>query len=295
MNDLRTILAIADPNGEGSDLALQRAVDIARASGARILWFGFAHTERLDASLVKPAVMETLRNALLDQKRARMQQALDGIDTLGVDIDLEVMWEKHLASRVSEQVVEQDVDLVIKTGRRSETWLYTPSDWQLLRECPAPVMIVASRSWRKRGRLLVAVDLGAESSAEQEFRELLMEDAAGLAATLGLELHCAYSIEVPTVAADLDLIDRDWYAERVRQKIQPTVEQLAERFDLPLERFHFRTGKPGRTLPSIADQLKADLVVLGTLGRKGIRGKLMGNTAEDVLTRLRTDILAIKP
>ena len=39
----------------------------------------------------------------------------------------------------------------------------------------------------------------------------------------------------------------------------------------------------------------ADVVITGTVGRKGIKGKLMGNTVEGILSRLHTDIIAIKP
>jgi universal stress protein E len=34
---------------------------------------------------------------------------------------------------------------------------------------------------------------------------------------------------------------------------------------------------------------------MGTVGRQGIKAKLLGNTAESVLHHLKTDVLALKP
>lgn len=37
------------------------------------------------------------------------------------------------------------------------------------------------------------------------------------------------------------------------------------------------------------------LVVMGTIGRSGIRGMITGNTAERLLPRLHCSLLAVKP
>ena len=44
---------------------------------------------------------------------------------------------------------------------------------------------------------------------------------------------------------------------------------------------------PENVIPSTAAKYKAGLVVIGTMGRKGIAGKLMGNTAEKILKLLK--------
>jgi nucleotide-binding universal stress UspA family protein len=45
----------------------------------------------------------------------------------------------------------------------------------------------------------------------------------------------------------------------------------------------------------MASELKADLIVVGTVGRRGVEGLLLGNTAESVLTHCDCDVLAVKP
>jgi nucleotide-binding universal stress UspA family protein len=58
---------------------------------------------------------------------------------------------------------------------------------------------------------------------------------------------------------------------------------------------HLLRGSPSREIPALAKRLEADLVVMGTVGRSGIPGLLMGNTAETILYQLDCSVLAIKP
>jgi universal stress protein E len=41
--------------------------------------------------------------------------------------------------------------------------------------------------------------------------------------------------------------------------------------------------------------MKADLIAMGTVGRSGIQGVLLGNTAEKVLATCDASILTVKP
>jgi universal stress protein E len=42
----------------------------------------------------------------------------------------------------------------------------------------------------------------------------------------------------------------------------------------------------------IVNELNADVLVMGTTARKGVKGVVIGNSAERVLTRATSDILA---
>ena len=61
------------------------------------------------------------------------------------------------------------------------------------------------------------------------------------------------------------------------------------------EHIHLREGDPAEEIPSIADKIKAELVVLGTVARTGVKNLVMGGTAERMLQRLNCDVLALKP
>ena len=58
---------------------------------------------------------------------------------------------------------------------------------------------------------------------------------------------------------------------------------------------HVVDGSPEEVIPRIAEQEGIDLIVLGTVGRSGIPGILIGNTAERILTHIDCSVLAVKP
>jgi nucleotide-binding universal stress UspA family protein len=58
---------------------------------------------------------------------------------------------------------------------------------------------------------------------------------------------------------------------------------------------HQSWGTPWQEIRRAAKFLAADLVVIGTVGRSGIQGLLLGNTAEKILDTCDCSILTVKP
>jgi nucleotide-binding universal stress UspA family protein len=54
-------------------------------------------------------------------------------------------------------------------------------------------------------------------------------------------------------------------------------------------------GRASAVIPRFAKKHAVDLVVMGTVGRSGIPGLLIGNTAEQILTHLESSVLTLKP
>lgn len=54
-------------------------------------------------------------------------------------------------------------------------------------------------------------------------------------------------------------------------------------------------GEPPEVIPATAKELHADVLVMGSMGRKGLAGLLMGNTAERVLPRWPGSLMVVKP
>ena len=53
-------------------------------------------------------------------------------------------------------------------------------------------------------------------------------------------------------------------------------------------------GDPSKSIPDFAKRVSADVVVMGTVGRSGFTGLLIGNTAERIFERVDCDVLALK-
>ena len=75
------------------------------------------------------------------------------------------------------------------------------------------------------------------------------------------------------------------------------LNDLLEGYDLQgmNHRVHIIKGEAGRVIPELAERKRADLIVMGTLSRSGVRGFLIGNTAEKILQKVDYSVLAVKP
>ena len=69
----------------------------------------------------------------------------------------------------------------------------------------------------------------------------------------------------------------------------------------PFKNILFFADRSSEVLPApqravkLAEQLPADLIVMGTVGRVGIPGFFIGDTAEEVLQTTRASVLAVNP
>ena len=78
---------------------------------------------------------------------------------------------------------------------------------------------------------------------------------------------------------------------------QTKLEELAERHGVAElgGQTHLIKGAPQEVLPELADRLDINLIVMGTVGRRGLSGLIMGNTAESMMRAVRCSILTVKP
>lgn len=284
---MRHILVIADRESRPAN-ALKRAVALARAGDSRITLVGFVHE---NLSSLDPETAEEVAETLL-RKREGQMRALAAAH--GPRVHCEVVWEKHVARWICARAAQIGADLVIKTGHRTENWHYTPTDWQLLRDCSTPVLIVPEKPWRARGVVLAAIDLGTRTPSKRALNHKVVRAARALADQLGCALHLAHAVPFSQPLRDLGVLDVRKLVSDARARGQSFVEGL-QADGIDVDGMHVKAGAPEKVLASLAADTHAQLVVLGCTGRKALAGRLVGNTAERILRYVRADVLALKP
>lgn len=290
---MKTLLIVMDPHDKHQK-ALSRGIELARATGASLDVVAFVH-EFLDALPNKKDVRERARISLLEMRQAWLDRVVALSDCQDLDIRTSTVWEKHIHVWLIERCQNQPVDAVLKTGNRSETFLYTPTDWHLIRECPAPVMLVADAKWHQASPVLAAVDLSSANPVKQALNHRLIERGFYLAKALGTELHLVHALHTPTLLAELDMIHPATLHQAQQKVLLPKVEHLCNTWHLQPENVHLVSGLAQDVIPRTASKIKADMVIIGTTGKTGLRARVIGNTAEKVLSALKTDVLAMKP
>lgn len=289
------ILVIADRD-DRQQIALRAALELNQGSNAGIAFTGFVYDSMVEQpKLISPTAIRRLQAALLKDKQTWLEAAAARHATEGVVIESRAVWAKDIGEWVKANVKPASCDLIVKSGNRTESLLYTPTDWHLLREATVPTMIVRDKLRRKPGRVLATVDLGADGSVQKALNRRVLADAAAVAAQLGAELHVVYAVPLSALAQDLDLIDSRALERRTHRALAKEIAALALEFGVPEKHIRLKAGPPERVVDGVASKLKVSLVVMGTTGRKGLKGKLMGNTAEKVLHANRANVLAIRP
>lgn len=279
--------------------AVHRGIELARRSGAAVHLVAFVFEAYLDEedgeNKEGKEHIKELKQAIVAEKQKSLDKIINAIDLGNVQLTSEVVWKKRISKWIIKHTNNQQYSLLIKTGHRSESVFYTPSDWRILRKCAIPVMFVAEKRWRSKNNIMCSLDLGSDNKNSYALNLNIIKQGQELAELLNGKLYCCYAISVPTVLVDLDILNKKKIKKKRTEKAHALFAKLASELNLDKDILHTRLGVAEKVIPSIANKLKVQMVVMGTVGRQGIKSKIIGNTAELVMHRLRTDLLAIKP
>ena len=215
------------------------------------------------------------------------------------------------------QVLSEGHDLVIKVPEKL-AWLdrlFGSDDMNLLRECPCPVWLVKPQEEKPYRRILAAVDVDdayppAELNTRHTLNQQILEMAVSLALSDFAELHIVHAWQAIGESAmrgafmhtpEAEIVA---YVEQVRRRHETSLNELMRGITGILgqnaaeylnPQTHLVKGWARKEIPALAKQLKADVLVMGTVARTGVPGFIMGNTAEMILNQIDCSVLAIKP
>ena len=209
-------------------------------------------------------------------------------------VSSDVISTDDISSWVVAACSEKQFDLVIKTGHRTEGLFHTPTDWQLMRQLPCPILITSNHKWKSKQVVLATVDLTAPDLQHKERNEEVLKWTTLMSQTFNYSTHIVYSIPIARPLVELEVVDKNKYLQNKKLESENQLSKLLENFELGQANTQITAGPPDKTIPHVANELKADLVIMGCKGREGIKGFLFGSTAEKVLHHLRTDILLVK-
>jgi universal stress protein E len=284
------MLVTADIND--TCVATPRGLQLAHKLGHAVEVIAFTHAP-MRGMKITASEQKAIKVKLMAAREKAVQARIDKFAKPEQKVSLKVIWEKDLNHWVLKYRAK-GWDMVVKTGQRKAATRLTSVDWQLIRECTAPVLIVAEKKWHRTRPILAAIDLGTTVKEKKLLNQQIIVTAKALAQALDAELKLISVITIPTLLTDLDLIDPIAYVRQEKESMAPALKKLAVANDLPATAFKIKRGPVDKVITSYAAKHRAQLVVMGTVGRSGVRARLLGNTAEAVLQHLKTDVLALK-
>ena len=123
---------------------------------------------------------------------------------------------------------------------------------------------------------------------------LLLKELAGAELTL---LHAWTAFGASVLEPRMSHEDFAAYVDAARQQAETSIRTVTAPLEDRLSGTGIRVveGEAADAIVSFVHRERIDVVVMGTVGRTGVAGLVMGNTAERVLQRLRGSVLAVKP
>jgi universal stress protein E len=296
--DLRRLM-VANDSRDALAAALDKAARIEQASGAEILIVETFYDPIADepAETLPREERDRLVASLRDAEQEALTTAIAPLRERVAALDCRLIWARDADASIVDAATEWRAQLLIKPVSEHHPvadFFHTPLDWALMRHAPCAVLISKASSWAASGRVLAAVDAGDEGHAALN-REILRR-AAALAAILGAELHVATAYpDLGQSPGELQVAD-DFAGIKadMRESRRRTLSGMLEELQIAAAEMHFLEGRPGTLIPGLARRLQATLTVLGTAARRGVAKLVIGNTAEDLIGRLESDLVTVR-
>jgi len=210
-------------------------------------------------------------------------------------LDGEVPWHSVVLHAIA-----NPPDLLVVPARSDDPHGPDSVTQHLIRKCPVPVWSVFPGGTPFPRRALAAVDPGASGSLERDLARRAIELALRIGGRERIELHVAHAWSVPAeslIRSKLGPKRAQAFLDEQRALAHARLGELLEeaRLGSAIAGTHLPAGNPAAAIPALADELQADLVTLGSAGRNGLAGILIGSTAEAIVTRLARSVAVVKP
>lgn len=286
-----TLLIPVDDSG-GADEAANRAFDFARTFGASVHVLHVVDTGSEPVGL-DDEQRDGLRRRSEKRGREAAARVYERATELGLDATRAVR-EGTPSRRILTYADENDVDLITmgtrSRGRRNVRLGSTAERVIALADVP----VVAVRLPDGAGPDVDAIDYDRVVIATDgsDVAERAADRGLGIAESYGADVYVTYVVDATTYALqDAPRSIVGLLKEGGRNAVEAIAEEGRDR-DLSVHT-DVRRGVPDEEIVAYADEVEGDLVAIGTRGRGGASGEVLGSTTAHVLRRTNRPILTV--
>ena len=294
----KNILVVIDPNSL-NQIALKRACALAKLTQSKIVALTCLYDKTYDMTAVLSSEERlAMKQAMIDH--AELRNVADHSAMCGdVDVTFVVKWHKKLHESVIETCHEENCDLIVKATKQHgllANSIFTPSDWHILRQSSSNVMLVKDHEWPSNGRILASIGVSAKDETHMTLSESVAKSASQISELTDATLHLAnsYAGAPVHIAVEVPNFSPDIYNSSVKERHIKKLNHFAKEYNVSETSIHVKEGLPEDIIPELCQHLNIDLLVIGSVGRKGVSAALLGNTAEMIIDSLDCDTLVIK-
>lgn len=301
MKRFRNILFLADRE-DGLTAGLERAVNLAGSNEARLTVMGVVPEVPL-SGYIKRTYDIDLDEQMKDQRLRSLESLTRQYTDQGVPVYTTVARGKPFLE-VIRAVQRNAYDLVIKVAEQNtgeEGTMLGSTDMHLLRKCHCPVWIDRPGERTAYRKILAAVDPFDDESGN--LQRLILDLATSLAEREHATVEVIHAWELAGESllshgrGRVSSLELDLLLKATEARHRESLDALLQPYGLNTQddSVNLIKGQASEIITQHAQQEGTDLIVMGTLGRAGIAGLFIGNTAENVLRNTHTAVLTAKP
>jgi universal stress protein E len=309
MQPIRRILVAVKNPAARSLPAVNKAAQIAKGLHAQLTLFHDIATPLYAEALQGRGVdLQSMQREVQTARREQLEKLAARIRKHDIDVDVAADWDYPPSEAIIRKAQRISADLLVVENHHSSSgnasrhparWLLAYTDWELLRQCPIPVLLVKNRQLYHRPRVLAAVDPGHAFAKPSNLDRQILRAGAQLVHALRGELHALHAFHAPLAMMpampDGPLVDLDAGHEEMERIARRKLERLVDGFDVKRSHCHLVQGRPNEAIPQTAKRERSAIVAMGVVSRSGFKRFFIGNTAEFVMDAVTSDILVVKP
>ncbi|MEN8181113.1 MAG: universal stress protein [Myxococcota bacterium] len=299
MLSIETILVPVDFSAH-SKAALIRAIDLARDVGARLHLLHCYEVPYPGVAEYQVAIPDTVWERVREVAARRIEELREQAASAGVEVSTDVSSEPaaNAIATVAERI---GADLIVM-GTRGNTGLehvlLGSVAERTLRSAPCNVLAVkgpkesspASDAASPIRTILAAVDYSPRSLAA-------LTTAVELSQRIGAKLHIVHAFSLPVVfAGPYEIAVPGAVFDEARRGAREELEKVtreASAEGVAIES-HLAEGPAASAIVATAEELGADLIVMGTHGHTGLKHLMLGSVAERTLRLAPCSVLTVK-
>jgi universal stress protein E len=300
MKSYRNILVILNAEGYNRQ-ALEKALFLAKFDkDVKVTVFLSVFDFSLElTSFFDFAEREKMLQAIIDAKNKDLDQAIKDQNIENPNIATKVVWARNQVKAIEREIKIHNYDLIIKAANMEDdtiaSFFFTPLDWQLLRKVDIPVILVKDQEWQPDNVLLLAL-CSINQKITNRVNTMLLREAQIVSKLTNSTIHLVNAVPCPNmnIAIDVPGVYPDYYNEEIHKRHEEQLREFAQNHNIPLENVHVIDGLPDDVIPSLAKTLNVNAVMMGSIGRDGFTGTIVGNTAELIIDEVNCDLIVLK-
>ncbi len=300
MKRFKNILFIVEDDHDKNTVT-EKVINLARLNDAEVLVTRIPDESYFDTfSHLFPERMRELDSILKEHDHTAINRVVNDPRWGDVKVSGALIPGRGFIS-VVRQVLRAKHDLVIKGGKLDEG--VDQLAMRLIRKCPCPVWVIRKTHTGDFRRILAAVDIGSGNEETDALNKKIVQLASSLAQREKGEAHYMHSwrleFEMMMQGPRLNVKPEELFEFKKTLRVQREtgLQRLLEQSDIhPLAgNVHLIEGDTRMVIPDLLERLQVDVLVMGTIGRSGIPGLLIGNMAEKILSKINCTVLTVKP